>query len=171
MSTTGVPRQADLRKLAAAAAGIEGRIELAELPRLSALLADKSGSVEVALRVGVDDEGYRVIEGHVRAAPRLQCQRCLGTVSVDVESRVCLAMVWREEEIPSLPSRFEGIVVGTEPTDLHALVEEELLLALPLVPRHPDGECRIAQDAQQDVPRHPGARENPFAALRGKLKG
>lgn len=164
---TTVPRQADLRKLAAAGATIAGHIDLAELPRLRDVLADTEGRVELDLRIGVDDEGYRSIEGSVRSAPHLQCQRCLGTVSLPVDARMCLAMVWREDEIPSLPSRFDGIVVGTEPLDLFELIEEELLLALPLVPRHADGECGVEQDARTDS--EGVHRENPFAvALRGR---
>ena len=169
MTKTTLPRQADLRKLAVAGSTITGSIAFADLSRLSGVLADDSGSVEVDLRIGMDDEGYRCIEGTVRSEPRLQCQRCLEPMVFGIDAVVRLAMVWREEEIPSLPSRFDGVVVGTESTDLYELVEEELLLALPLVPRHPDGECGLMQgNLQEDVG---DARENPFAAaLRDRVK-
>lgn len=166
---TSVPRQADLRKLAAACARIAGVVELSALPRLQGLLTETTGRVEVELQFGQDDEGFRVIEGFVRGAPCLQCQRCLGSVAVEIDARVCLAMVWGEEEIPSLPSRFEGVVVGMEPTDLYELIEEELLLALPLVPRHADGACAPSPLAGYEAAAE--QKESPFAAvLRGKGK-
>ena len=164
MSMPTVPRHADLRRLAAAGASIEGRVTLSELPRLREALSSPEGEAQVALAIGVDDEGFRCVSGTVRAAPLLQCQRCLGDVPVAIDAQVNLALVWREDEIPSLPSRFEGIVVGTEPVDVHALIEEELLLALPLVARHEADECSMAAPQAGSPADDDATRENPFAA-------
>lgn len=170
MSHDPVPRHVDFRRCAAGDGQLNGSIALADLPRIRDLLAEDDGSVEIDLRCGTDDEDYRYIAGQVHAVLALQCQRCLGAVRVDLASDVSLAMVWSEAEMPSLPSRFEGLVVGTEPQDLYELVEEELLLALPLVPRHAEGACgapgtgAAAEDAGE-------SRENPFrAALQGRWK-
>src|SRR5690348_8677015 len=133
MSMPTVPRHADLRRLVAAGASIQGRIALAELNRLREALSDAAGEAQVALEFGIDDEGFRSITGSVRATVPMQCQRCLETVPVAIDADMHLALVWREAEIPALPSRYEGMVVGTEPVDLYEVIEEELLLGLPLV--------------------------------------
>ena len=54
--------------------------------------------------------------------------------------------------------------------DLHELVEEELLLAIPLAPRHPEGECVLRQTVDSDDVADDDERENPFAVL-AKIKG
>lgn len=171
MSIPRVPRHADFRKLAASGAHIGGVIALADLERIGAELLAHDGLVTVALGFGIDDEGHRVIDGHVEADLVLQCQRCLGPMRLGVAADVHLAMVWREEEIPALPQRLEGVVIGDEPGDLFALVEDELLLALPFAPSHAQGEC-AALEVPGDAAAAPDAtqaedeaRENPFAVL------
>ena len=158
-----VPRHADLRKLAAAGGTISGSIPLAELGRVRSELATAAGEVDIDLRFGIDDEGYRVIEGSVTATIELVCQRCLEPVSVPVASELRLAMVWSEDERPSLPSRFEGVVVGTDATDVFELIEEELLLALPLVPRHENARCGAPRGGADAEEAEPVAR--PFEVL------
>jgi len=81
-------------------------------------------------------------------------------MALPVDADVRLAMVWGEEEIPSLPQRFEGIVVGEGLSDLYELLEEELLLAIPLAPRHPEGECALRQTVESDEVADDDEREN-----------
>lgn len=171
MSTHRIPRQADFRKLAASGSHIGGVVLLGDLERIREELLDRDGFVSVALDFGVDDEGYRVISGRIEAVLDVQCQRCLGRLALAVAAEMQLAMVWRDEELAALPRRFDGIVVGEEPGDLFELIEDELLLALPFAPVHPEGECEVqdgdgrqvsgalAADAEQS--------DNPFAVLAG----
>ena len=172
MSTPRVPRQADFRKLAVSGGQISGVIALDELSRIRAESTDAGSGAQatVELRFRVDDEGYRVIEGRVQACLSLQCQRCLGPMSLPVDADVRLAMVWSEDEIPSLPQRFDGIVVGEGLGDLYELGEEELLLAIPLAPRHPEGECALRRTVDGDDVADGDERGSPFAVL-AKIKG
>lgn len=169
MSISRVTRHADFRKLAASGAHIGGVIPLDGLQRIGQELLDRGGLVTVELDFGIDDEGHRIISGRIEAELTLQCQRCLGAMQLQVDTEVHLAMVWSESEIASLPERFDGIVVGEEPGDLFDLVEDELLLALPFAPRHPQGECGVqgAVAAGEPDVTETGAqtRENPFAVL------
>ena len=174
MSSNALPRHADLRKLAAASATVCGAVDTQALTRLLPLLLDTAGSVHAELRLGSDDEGYRTIRGRITARAVLQCQRCLGPVALDLDVPVSLAMVWAEKEIPSLPSRYEGVVVGEDPADLYDLVEEEMLLSLPLVAAHESGSCPSqpeARDQNEDDSAAEPRRENPFAVLRDKGDG
>jgi uncharacterized protein len=159
-----LPRYADLRKLVASGAGVKGAIRLAELPRLAAVATSVDGDADVQLSGSIDEEGFRLVGGTITTTLELQCQRCLESMQLPVLSQVELALVWREEEIAALPHRLDGLVVGTEPSDLYALVEEELLLMLPLAPRH-EVACQVRGfappvDAQPE-PDAPG----PFAVL------
>lgn len=165
MSTVRMPRHADLRKLAAAGASLTGFVPIAQLERLCAESVSSSGDASVELRFGLDDEGLRVVDGTVAAALSCICQRCLGEMSLAVRAEVNLAMVWDEAQLAALPARVDGLVVGDEPSDLYAIVEDELLLALPFAPRHADDQCNVTVD-----PVATGAgdaseteRVNPFA--------
>jgi uncharacterized protein len=167
MSSSALPRQADLRKLAAASATVEGCVCFRELSRLQSVLMQTEGSVNVTLKLSADDEGYRTVKGRIAARAVLQCQRCLGPVELDLDVPVMLAMVWAEKEIPSLPSRYDGIVVGADPVDVFDLVEEEVLLALPLVAAHEPGSCPSYSETPDIEASVPG-KKNPFAVLREK---
>jgi uncharacterized protein len=97
----------------------------------------------------------------------LTCQRCLQpfTEPLDVDRR--LRFVRGEAAAEALDAEIEDDVLAlSKSLDLRELVEDELLLALPIVPRHgvcpqplpvPLGEAP-ASDAEPE-------RENPFAAL------
>lgn len=167
MSTTRLPRHADLRKLAAAGAFLTGSIPIVEFDRLCSELVSSSGEAAVELHFGVDDEGLRVVEGTVAALLSCICQRCLGEMNLAVQAEVNLAMVWNEAQLASLPARIDGLVIGDEPSDLYAIVEDELLLALPFAPRHADDQCSMAAQpvaaAVEDV--SGGKRVKPFAEL------
>lgn len=101
----------------------------------------------------------------------LVCQRCLGTVDVSVQVdqdyRFVDTEALAEEQDDDCE---EDLLVMSREFDLAALIEDEVLMALPLVPRHdtcPVPVKLVAVDADfEDVPTKP----NPFAAL-AKLKG
>jgi uncharacterized protein len=164
MSTTRVPRHADLRKLAAAGVCLAGSIPIAQLGRLCAELLSSTGDVAVELQFGVDDEGLRVIEGNAEASLSCTCQRCLGEMCLVVQARINLAMVRDEAQLAALPTRIDGLVVGDEPADLYGIVEDELLLALPFAPRHADEQCSMAVEPVAALAGDAGGeRVKPFA--------
>ena len=95
----------------------------------------------------------------------LQCQRCLQAVAQTLMVDRRLRFVRSESEAERLDESAEDDVLVLSPRlDLHELVEDELILALPLVPRH-DGPCpeplpMPADDLPDEEP-----APNPFAAL------
>jgi uncharacterized metal-binding protein YceD (DUF177 family) len=70
-----------------------------------------------------------------------------------------------------VPAGHEAITGDPKRVDLAGLVEDELLLALPVIARHaPDADCRLPADvAPAGEPRAPGMRR-PFAGLKDLLK-
>lgn len=107
------------------------------------------------------------------AAMPLQCQRCLEPVIVPIEVHRNFQFVHGEEAAAQLDADSEDDVLAlTHALDLHELLEDELLLALPLVPRHEHCAQSLAAPAVED---HPAASDepHPFAGLavlkRGKL--
>ena len=98
---------------------------------------------------------------------RLECQRCLQPMEVPVHIERRLFFVESEDAAAALDAESEEDVLALTPSlDLHSLIEDELLLSLPIVPRHevcaaPLEAAGAARDALPDEL----AREHPFAAL------
>jgi uncharacterized protein len=94
---------------------------------------------------------------------RLQCQRCLQPVDVPLEVDRAFRFVRGEDAAAALDAEADDDVLElTRGFDLRDLVEDELLLALPLVPRHRD--CTVPRPAPDDAP-PTTAEAHPFAVL------
>jgi uncharacterized protein len=157
-------RMAESRRL------FEGRIALAEMERLGELLQDSDGEVTVSLEFGTDNEGIRFLRGRIQAEVSLECQRCLETMRYPIDSEFALALVRNTVEAEALPSHYEPLLVEGEPLFLRDIIEDELLLALPIVAMHKQEECSVNVSSGQEAGetrKDTGAavKENPFAVL------
>lgn len=143
---------------------LEGTLTVASLERLHDLLAEVSG--ELAFRL----QGYKGERGqpmlHVEASGELPlaCQRCLDAIrfELDVDSTLELIPEGNEMSQDELEDDTRDFLPVAGELDVAELVEDEILLALPVAPRHE--RCGLPGAAAA------GERINPFAALAG-LKG
>lgn len=138
-------------------------VPLAAFGRLADVLADNAGALAVELRGERDEEGKSFLSLKVQGNLDLHCQRCLGvvTLAVDVDSRLLLVAPgeeWPDEELED--DRIDAIEASRELAVL-PLVEDEVLLALPIVARHEQCRPPMAVEAE--------SKPSPFAAL-AKLK-
>lgn len=173
MAEARLPERIDPYRFAETRRILEGRLGVASMQRLAGHLSDDSGEVQVELAFGVDDEGIRYVRGRLHAALVVPCQRCLGDMTLAVDTDVCLGMIADESLAERLPEPYDPLVVGDEPLYLRDIVEDELILALPVVARHAGacaGEMSAGPEEEQEQVSEGGEeRENPFAAL-AKLK-
>lgn len=116
---------------------LEGELTLAAMPRL-AVLNRADGKVSVSLAAGLDEQGVRFIKGRVRTEIELVCQRCLGSLRLPLDVTVGLGLIRAEAEADRLPDEYEPLLVSEGGMAISDLVEDELLLALPQIPRHDD---------------------------------
>lgn len=137
---------------------LAGSIPVSRLDRLEGLVLDPSGQVEVEL-VFSKSGRIPVVEGTVKAQLTLECQCCLSPIDWPVESHLNLGIVSSVDAAVALPERLEALMVdpGAE-VALADIVQDELLLAIPAVPQHPN--CRLPK-AADPMPE----RANPFADL------
>ncbi len=149
----------------------DGEAFASDLPRLNDALSGIGGAAEwparFDLRFGRDPESRPVALGRVALTLRLVCQRCLGEVPIPLDGPIALALVRDDSQGAGLPDHLDPVVVeedGIRPLDL---VEDELLLAMPLVPLHAEEDCEpLAREFSQGPAPAP-SRVNPFAALVG----
>jgi uncharacterized protein len=153
---------------AAQGAVVEREFPLADLVRLRDRLADTGGVAHVRLDLRTVDA---VPTGalNVRAGITLVCQRCLQPMPYELRADSRLAFVMEESD--RVPSGHEAITGDPKRVDLAGLVEDELLLALPVIARHaPGADCRLpAEVAPAGEPAAPAMRR-PFAGLKELLK-
>ncbi|MFT5781294.1 MAG: hypothetical protein ACI9EB_000656 [Pseudomonas sp.] len=166
MLNAPIPPHVDPRKLADRGATLEGEVSLASLLRLCDPLADSSGSVRAKFSFGRDEQKAVVIRSVIDVEVKMVCQRCLELVALPIHSECEYAVVKEGTAIELQPKGYDVLEMGEEPLDLLALVEDELLLALPIVPTHNTNFCQ--QPAGLDEPESSEdevTRSNPFSVL------
>ena len=167
----------DVGQLAAQRSRLEREFPIAGFVRLRDSLARPDGRAAVEFRFHAAG-AYPALEGAVRARAWLVCQRCLKAFEAALESPVRVAFVGRDAEASRVPDEYDAVTAPGGRIQLTEFVEEELLLALPLVPMHATpAECALTlaaeagADAEGDAPRAPARPvTRPFAELRELLK-
>lgn len=160
-----LPKQVDPWRVSEQGLSYTGVVELVDFPRLAPLLIRPQGQVTYAFRFSRDGFGRPLVEGHVEATLWLTCQRCSQPVAVPVDSDFQLVVVEGLDEAAVLGEEFDPLMADDAEINLLDLLEDELLLSLPVVARHE--ECRAWQS--DDEPITVEERENPFRILQ-KLK-
>jgi len=154
----------DPRKYTDQGVDIQGQTSVGKLPRLADFRDSQNEVVEVDLHFGRDEDGRRSVKGTIRTNLTMPCQRCLEPVTYQIQANVELVMVWTEEQMKALPEHLDPLLVTDEKMPLADLLEEELLLALPLVAMHehcPESLLKEPEAPTQDERQ----AENPFAVL------
>jgi uncharacterized protein len=169
-----LPHWIDPDELARSGRRLHGVLEWAELGRVSDAGA-KGGSprVEASFRAYREPGGAVIVEGRVAATVVVECQRCLGDVEVPVQGDLVVAVARSGTEAARLQEDFETVELGRdERLSLPRLVEDEILLAVPLVPRHAhrrDCDTEVVRHLDRLSGRAP-ARDNPFKVLEALRK-
>ena len=169
---TRLPEFVDPWRLADQRKCFSGQEKVSNLPRLRGLLTRTDGEVAYELRFGRGEGRWPRITGWVRTTLNLECQRCLGEQEIPVDATLDLAVIEVPAEAETLPGSCEPVLVEDGRLRLLDIIEEELLLAVPQVPRHEAGVCAgAAQGAvagqDGDDTEHTEVPDNPFAVLSG----
>ncbi len=158
-------------KLARQGRLLQGVLKLDTMARLAELLAESQGDVDVDvnLQFGVDVQGISYMRGHLSTQVSLVCQRCMKPVSAPLEADICVGFAVSDERVVAMPDAFEACLLTEESVRLSELVEDELILALPIVAAHPDQSCQPWFEKQQEAFSNVAPvvveKKNPFAVL------
>ncbi|MGC2049230.1 MAG: YceD family protein [Gallionella sp.] len=150
---------------------ISGEVPVAELQRLHDLLENQQGKLAYSIRGGVDDQGSPYLDMNVNGRFQVRCQRCLEGMDfpVQLETRLMLrdqASLDTEELLAGQPGHeqeFDSILADAH-LDVLGMLEDEILLSLPIAPRHEQGACQVAGGGNMHQ-----VQRRPFAEL-AKLK-
>ncbi len=162
-----LPRFIDPLLYAERARELGGEIELNQFERLEDILANQNGKVIIELSF-YKEKKLASIVGKISANLNLECQNCLKVMSWDCQTTFMLGLVQSLDEVNRLPSGYEPLLVkNQEKIALSAIIEEELLLAIPEYPKHGHNCLDIAQYGDKDVSIDIETKQsdNPFAIL------
>ncbi len=137
----GIPLRVKASQAVSRHEAFAGSVPLAKLPRLAASLVQSEGTLQVELQATRDGEGQDWLHGEIRGRLPLTCQRGLHAFDWDCDVALSLALVESEAEEEQLLQDTESYRVEDDELPLRDLVEDEVLLALPMTPRCEDPDC------------------------------
>ncbi len=153
---------------------LTGQLALQVLPRLAALCSKSaSGKVEMDLQFGQGEDQKNRVTGSTSACFDVICQRCLEPMSLHLDCEINILLIDdRGDEFEN----GDGIVCkGKMP--VAELIEDDLLLVMPMFPKHRAGDCTrdyetsgeqvksAAKDAGYNKGQKTVREDNPFAVL------
>lgn len=140
------------------------KVPLAGLPRVAAEAVGEAGEFAIRIEGVRDANGKSFLLLAVDGQARVACQRCLEPMDWVCQVRSRLMLVGKGQSIPEdelEDDSYDAVEVGDR-QDLLVLAEDEILLALPVAPRHEV--CAVPSEGGGT------SKESPFAGL-AKLRG
>jgi uncharacterized protein len=197
-------RALDIFEFATSGRQAAGALRISQMPRMLAEVpadvSDASGGsaageedtvftwqAEGSTQPELQDDGVEAPQPYLRLAVHgsvwLRCQRCLSPYSQHLDVDATYRIVATEEEADEFPLDDDEVevIVGSRQFDLIDLIEEELLLSLPLVPKHTvcpevhesllsgNTEGSADDESEESSAAEEAGKPNPFAVLE-KLK-
>lgn len=162
-----LPKEIDPLRLAKNGLKLTGQLPIADMPRLLQSLHNDGDLVKVNISFDVDEINTPFMRGHFISTVSMICERCMKAMSVCLNVNCLLAIVTNEHEVDGLADQYEPwLLKNSGNVVLASVIEDELILALPLVPRH-DKECLpdsawTSPDKRMDKTEK---KESPFTIL------
>jgi uncharacterized protein len=173
MSKEFAARRLDVRSFAEDGGVLSTQEPLAMYERLLAETRGRGADVPVTWTASgeIRNAGHELPEIWLHLEARvvlpLTCQRCLNVVDAPLSTQRSFRFVSNEKMAAAQDQQAEeDVLVLSRSFDLVELVEDELLMELPLAPRHEVcPEPVKLQAADEEFGQASGQRENPFAML------
>ena len=157
-----------------------GFLTIPDLPRLAgevSTINPRDGfdwQIETHFEDSAGGEPRQVLEMALQGRLHLVCQSCLQDCAVDLDEQRRFVMVATEAEADDYPLEDEEQepLVASQHFNLLETIEDEVLLSLPLIPKHPEGFCEphASVFGSEDGVENPKERENPFKILKNMKK-
>ncbi|MEY0024253.1 23S rRNA accumulation protein YceD [Providencia rettgeri] len=138
-----------------------------QVARLAESVVSVDSDVETELSFNIDKQRLTVIEGKSDVDLTLQCQRCGKNFKHHAYVSYCFSPVVNDEKAEALPELYEPIQIDEfGEIDLLGMIEDEIILSLPVVPVHDSEHCEVfeADMVYGELPPE-AEKPNPFAVL------
>ena len=168
---TGLPAEIDLIQVSEDGARLTGELSGTSMPRLREDCTAMSGPVRIDLRFDKTASGQRLMSGTIELVCQTICQRCMRSMDLSLETKTLTLLLTPEEQAAAGGSDVRESIIAEGRVLLSSLVEDELLLAMPMIPMHDRSECPVTgHTSGSNLPDDATAnKQSPFAVL-GALK-
>lgn len=172
MSPGPLPARVDFRKLAEQRASVEGTLPVTAFSRLKGLLESDAGEIAIALDFAPGKGRNPRVRGTCSGRVSMLCQNCLEPVEVSVNVTIDAFIVATVDQLIELDQDEDGIVCEGSLMAVVDIVEDELMVGLPMVPRHADGDCAETYEPEPPPASFTDEPEThrPFAGLEALKK-
>ncbi|MBF0265672.1 MAG: DUF177 domain-containing protein [Gammaproteobacteria bacterium] len=172
-----IPKDVDYYRFTDARKSIQGEILLKHCHRLmDSIILDENAktlSIKVDLDFGIDDFGHRFMSGKISTNVDLECQRCMQPMALPIDLDIAIAVIrdGDDEAEDAINGIYEPYFIAdkTEPFPLFEYIEDELLLALPLIAKH-EKDCVKLSDyndnIEEEFEQQLEQKVNPFEVLK-----
>jgi len=157
----GLPQYIEPLRLAESGESISGRLQVRTLPRLVKLLHGPDGVVDFRLEFSKDDRGGVRVNGQYSTELTASCQRCLEPLVLRIAQPIDVDLAADTAGTEEQPVAAEAMVTADGQIHLASFIEDEVLLGMPMAPRHDPAKC--PRPAGLDTR---AARKSPFAVLK-----
>lgn len=161
-----LPKKIDPWHFALQRGRLQGELDLRTMDRLQSLLDMPSEPVKIVLEAGIDEQNTHFFVGTMEVIVGLVCQRCLAPMPVPLTVAFRLGLVHTEAQAINLPKDYDPLLISNKELTISEWVEDELILALPLIPLH--GDLRQCAKEGFSLPEKKAAMAKdtkPFAVL------
>ena len=157
-----------------------GFFSIPDLPRLAEEVSEVvagdgfSWEIQTHFEHSPGSEPHQMMELALKGRLHLICQRCLQACAVDLDEKRRFIFLATESQADDYPLEDEDQepLVASQQFNLLETIEDEILLSIPLIPKHPEGFCEphasVFGEGEEDEP--PAERENPFNILKNMKK-
>lgn len=166
MTVSFLPKILTLAHLANTRAILEGELKGHAFQRLGQIGVKVNAVMVEKLEFARDDKQRETITGRFQAEVVLQCQRCLGDLQQSLNIAVNLVHIHDAEEADELELPYEPLICETEQLETGDVLEDELLLNLPLVAKHDNDSCETNIKVDYEISAQERESSNPFSKLK-----
>ena len=142
-----------------------GSVSAEAMTRMKNTVVSMDPMVAVNLQFSCGSYGLARVTGRIQHTVGLRCQRCLDATQISLDQAIEVLLKPESEQVSQIAERHEFYEYDGKSLELAEFIEDELLLGLPLVPKHEDislcNQGMIAWLASNEVPAENA--ENPFA--------
>lgn len=160
-----MPGFIDPYKLAKHGQSLQGKVPVAAMQRALASLASDQGEIEYNLSFATDEDGLCVISGEFTGQVTMRCERCLKNYIADIGGEFTVSPVADEAAAKQLDDSYEPVIAVDGKLYPSDLIEDELILALPIMPLHKAGDQSCIEFIAEVGGAKPQSAANPFQIL------
>ena len=166
-----LPKMIDPRRCADQDIEYQGLMQATLLPRLVEAVEQLFEPATVRIHIFKDAQNRMRIQGEAQVVVKVICQRCMKPMTQQIDAEFNLVMVYSDAQAKALPKEYDAWVVE-ESANLHQMIEDELLLAMPIVALSDADECdapdmaTFNQHANSEIETRTVKRQSPFAVLK-----